>query len=226
MATKSSTPPSFKRSILKKTLIIAAYTVPLLALAGFGGYYFKKYTDLKNNPVTAEQATQAEETRILSEVGKLYDLPKDEKPTIATVKDKEALKKQYPGFFDKAENDDKLLVYQNAKLAILYRPTTKQLIKVGPLQVQSNPVIKVIGSDADRATIEKQLKDANLNVTAGAAAKTVTSGVIIVDLKGQNAELAKNIASVLQGTVASLPAGEDTPENVDILVIIGTPAAQ
>jgi hypothetical protein len=212
---------NLKQSVRKRFLLIAAYGIPLLLLAAFGGYYFKKYNDLKNHPVSAEQATAEEETRTIREVGKLYDLPKDEKPTIATVKDKEALKKQYPGFFDKAENGDKLLVYQNAKLAILYRPTTKQLIKVGPLQVQSNPVVKVIGSETDRANIEKQLKDAKLNVTASGASKGTLSGITVVDVSGQNTDLVKSIASLVKGQVGNLPAGEDKPEGVDILVFVG-----
>lgn len=217
-----------KRSVLKKTGLIAVYALPLIGLAAFGGYYFKKYNELQSNPISAEQATQQEEERTLREVGKLYELPTDEKPTIATVKDKEALKKQYPDFFDKAENGDKLLVYQNAKLAILYRPSFKQLIKVGPLQVQENPVVKVVGTDAERAAIEKQLKDAKLTVQAGSAAKGQIIGVTVVDVSGKNTEFAAQVATAISGKVGSLPEGEDKPEGVDILVFVGpvAPAAE
>lgn len=221
MSKVKNSPVSLKRSVLKKTILLAAFVLPVVALAAFGGYYFKKYNDLKNNPVTAQAAAEAEEKRTIDAVTKLYDLPDDEKAVIASVQDVELLKKQYPGYFDKAEVGDKLLLYEKAALAILYRPKTNQLIRVSPLQVQKQAVIKVVGRAGDREAIEKALTDAKVTFKNGGDPKGTPTGITIIDLKGTNATVAQNLANIVKGQVGQLPAGEDKPTDADILIIIG-----
>ncbi len=58
-------------------------------------------------------------------------LPNGETPTIATVSDPEALKDQV--FFVDAQKGDKVLIYSNAKKAILYRPGDDKIITIAPL---------------------------------------------------------------------------------------------
>jgi hypothetical protein len=191
----------------------------ILALAGAAGYYFKKYDNLKNS--TPDKIQQAQTDEYIKAVGKLYSLPKNEKPDVATVKDKEALKKQYP-FFDQAENGDVVLIYKDAKLAILYRPSTKQLVKVGPVNIESGVSIRVLGKEADRGAIEKKLTDNQLPFSK-AEPKTAVTGITVVDVKGTNAEQAKKLAEIVGGQVGTLPAGEDKPTDVDLLVFVGAP---
>jgi uncharacterized protein YnzC (UPF0291/DUF896 family) len=211
-----------KRSFFSKKLIFTVLNVAVLAgLAAFGAIYFNKYNDIKN--MTPDQIQQAQTDRYISEINELYSLPKDEKPDVATVKDKEALKQQYP-FFDQAENDDVVVIYKEAKLAILYRPAEKKLVKVGPVNVESGVSIRTVGSDAERKTVEQVLTDNKLNFTSGGAAKTTLSGITVVDVKGDKEEQAKNLATVVKGTVGSLPEGEDQPSDVDLLILVG-PAA-
>lgn len=118
-----------------------------MALAGAAGFYFMKYRDLngkyndvqgKYTELTSDPETvQAAEVRkYIEEVGKVYDLPDGEEPSVATVKDKEQLKDQ--PFFAKAENGDITLIYSNAKLALLYRPSTKQLVNVSSVTIQQD----------------------------------------------------------------------------------------
>jgi hypothetical protein len=64
---------------------------------------------------------------LVAEVGKLMALPNEE-PTIATVSDADKLTDQE--FFKKAQDDDKVLIFPKAQKAILYRPSTKQIIEV------------------------------------------------------------------------------------------------
>ncbi len=210
-----------KRTFLSaKTTFRLVNIVVILALAGAAGYYFKKYDDLKNS--TPEKIQQAQTDQYVKEVGKVYSLPKNEKPDVATVKDKEALKKQYP-FFDQAENNDVVLIYKDAKLAILYRPSTHKVIKAGPVNIENGLSIKVLGKEADTAAVQKLLTDNKLTFTK-ADPKTVVSGVIVVDLKGTNGEQAKKLAEIVKGTVGTLPAGEDKPTDADLLVIVGPTA--
>lgn len=207
-----------KRSFLSRKLLFRLVTVVLiLALAGAAGYYYKKYNDLKNS--TPDKIQQAQTDAYIKAVGKLYSLPKNEKPDVATVKDKEALKKQYP-FFDQAENGDVVLIYKDAKLAILYRPSTKQLVKVGPVNIESGVSIRLVAKEADRGAVEKKLTDNKLAFTK-ADPKTAVSGIIVVDVKGTNSDQAKKLAEIVGGQVGTLPAGEDKPTDVDLLIFVG-----
>jgi hypothetical protein len=204
-----------------KTVFRIINVLLILGLAGAAGYYFKKYDNLKNS--TPEKIQQAQTDQYVSEVGKLYALPKNEKPDVATVKDKEALKKQYP-FFDQAENGDVVLIYKDAKLAILYRPSTKKLVKVGPVNIENGLSIRVLGKEADRGAVEKALNDNKLSFTK-ADSKTAVTGIIVVDVKGTNGEQAKKLAEIVGGKVGALPDGEDKPTDADLLVFVGAPVS-
>ncbi len=203
---------------------MAANVLLILGLAVFGGYYFRKYQNLKNNPIPADQAAQEEVDRIISKVSKLYSLPKDEKPSVATVKDKEKLKDQ--PFFDKAENNDVTLIYSNAKLAILYRPSTDKIINVSTVTIQTGASkVKIIGDSAARAAIEKTLKENFANdvaVSGTSDAKGSYIGITVIDLSGQKGDVAKKLAEGLKGKVGTMPEGEEKPQGIDILIIAGS----
>lgn len=113
-----------------KLILLIAGAVVVLGLAGAAGFFFWQYTNLKNNPnAVAQETTQ----RLVGKVGQLYALPGDEQPTIAQVQDKEKLKEQ--AFFSRAENGDYILIYTNAKLALLYREKDNKLMNVGPITI-------------------------------------------------------------------------------------------
>ncbi len=136
------------------TLVVLVVIIGSLAAAGF---FFMLYRDArlqrnnlqsqnnelakqlaayKANPSQAAQSEADKEVdKIIAAVGKVYALPKDEKPSVYTVKDKEASKKQLGTFFDKAENGDSSLIYTKAKIAILYRPSTNQVINVSSITI-------------------------------------------------------------------------------------------
>jgi hypothetical protein len=93
--------------------------------------------ELINDPNGAIERSQNERTvAILEEVGKLYELPEGENPTIATVQDVDKLKDQ--PFFDGAQNGDQLIVFDDSATAILYRPSEKRLVKVGPINIEDS----------------------------------------------------------------------------------------
>jgi hypothetical protein len=85
---------------------------------------------IKNDP----QAVRAEETKkLVEQVSRVMVLPSSETPTVATITDISKIKNQ--PFFAKAENGDKLLIYTNAKRAILFRPSTNKVIDVAPVNI-------------------------------------------------------------------------------------------
>ena len=83
--------------------------------------------------LSAAQQTKA----ILADVGSLIQLPQNEDPSMASIKDAAAAKQGQP-FLVNAENGDVLIVYQKAAEAILYRPSTKKLVNVGPVNAANN----------------------------------------------------------------------------------------
>lgn len=118
--------------------ISAALVVLFLVL------FLKAQSSLKNAQKELKSAQQdpAAQAKLISDdlvskVGKLMILPKDEDPTIATVSDLSKLQGQ--PFFEKAEVGDKVLIYQKAKTAILYRPSTNLIIALAPLNSSSEP---------------------------------------------------------------------------------------
>lgn len=100
----------------------------VLVFAIVAAFFFKQYQEVKNNPDAAAKATSK---RILEKVAKIYVLPGSEEPTVAKIEDKSKLENQ--PFFGGAENGDYLLVYPEAKLALLYREKDNKLVNVGPV---------------------------------------------------------------------------------------------
>jgi hypothetical protein len=71
---------------------------------------------------------QIEATIFSEKVGKLMSLPTDEQPIIESITDLTPLKDK--SFFIKAEVGDKVLIYKNAAMAILYRPSKNMIINI------------------------------------------------------------------------------------------------
>lgn len=69
---------------------------------------------------------------VKSKVAKHFVLPADEEPALATITDKNKINTP---FLKKAENGDKMLIYQEAKRIILYRPSLDRIIDVGPVSI-------------------------------------------------------------------------------------------
>ncbi len=73
--------------------------------------------------------------QVVIDVSKVMILPENETPTLATVTDLTPLKDQ--PFFSKAMLGDLVLIYTNSKKAILWRPSTKQIVEVSSLNITS-----------------------------------------------------------------------------------------
>ena len=107
----------------------------ILIVAGLG-YHFYHQAGVAKNP---QAAAQAEEKQLVAAIGKLMVLP-DEEPIIATVADPSKLQDQ--PFFSKAKKGDKVLIYNNARKAILYDPVAGRIIDVAPLSAGTSPAPK------------------------------------------------------------------------------------
>lgn len=124
LRTKSAGQPSVPLS----TLIVS-----ILALGGvFGMYWYFRAV-----PTTQTEREQSKNQQLVEKVGAHVLVPTSESPTIATVSDPTPLQGQ--PFFDHAERGDKVLVYPNAKRAVLYRPSIDKVVEIMPfVPPQSN----------------------------------------------------------------------------------------
>ena len=113
----------------KGVLILLSILVVVILAAGF---FFTKYQEALNKSQmiadTSGVNLDSQIKSLIEKVGKSVDLPKDETPAVATVSDIEKVKNQ--PFFAKAKNGDKVLIYNKARKAILYRPSTGKIIEV------------------------------------------------------------------------------------------------
>lgn len=213
----------------------------IIAIALIPSYYF--YTrwehsqKLLKNP---DLAVQEEKRDILEKVGKLVDVPTNENPTIATISDKDKLQNQIKNqpFFSKAENGDKVLVFPQAKKAILYRPTINKVLDMVAisLSTESATIPGIVAGTKITTAIyngtqtprlanaaETKLKtqyDFLSIVKKDNAAKGEYPKTLVIDLNGKYQELADTLAQQISATVVPLPAGETKPD-ADLLVIVG-----
>ncbi len=110
--------------------LVALLIIITLGSIGLAFYFYMQNVKFTRDP---QKVAQEETDQLVSRVGELIVLPEGEIPTIATVTDPEKLKDQ--PFFSKAKNGDKVLIYTNAKKAILYDPTQNKIIEVAPLNI-------------------------------------------------------------------------------------------
>lgn len=101
--------------------------------AAVAAYFYNQLNALRANP---QASAQKEAEQLVASVSRLIVLPEGEVPTIATVQDPELLKEQ--PFFANAKKGDKVLIYTNAKKAILYDPVSNKIVEVAPVNI-GNP---------------------------------------------------------------------------------------
>jgi hypothetical protein len=120
-----------------KIKIVMTILALLLIAAGAGGtyYYYTKYQAAQSSLENPELLAKTEVKTLTDKLGKLIALPSDEEPNVATVLDQEKLKDQ--PFFVNAKNGDKIVIYSQKKVAILYRESENIIIEVAPLTMES-----------------------------------------------------------------------------------------
>lgn len=119
-----------------KYKIIAGVAVLVLLAAAPSIYYFRQYQKAQLKLTNPSEAAKQDAVDTIAAVGKLMLLPPDETPTVMQVTDVSKLKDQ--PFFTNAQNGDKVLIYTQAKKAILYRSQTNKIIDVAPINI-GNP---------------------------------------------------------------------------------------
>jgi hypothetical protein len=244
-ATISQTPLRKKRSFILFGIVLIG-----LFLLGVLGYLLTQNQVLQG---VLGKADKDEVDVLVEEIGSIIALPTGEVPTIATVSDKTKLSDQ--AFFRKAENGDKVLIYANAKRAILYRPSMKKIIDVTTIDLgnSESAVARVQGADTTatpsatptnapiRVVIYNGTKVAGLAARAQSSLHSLDSQIqvagktnssldyeesLVIDLKGSNKAKVEELAKEFKGSVGVLPEGESVPSSADILLILGSSYAE
>lgn len=219
-------------NILQK--LIPLFIILALVGLGAGGYFYWQYQQIKSQEILSQdpqKAADLEKKKLIAEIGKLIELPLGEEPTVATVTDIEKLKDQ--PFFQKSKNGDKVLIYTNSKKAILFDPISHKVIDVAPINIGSDSAkkteIKIALKNGTtksgltskiEAEIKKDLPQANI-VSKDNAQSSDYEKTLVVVINDSVKEQANEFAKLFKATVSSLPAGENKPDNVDLLIILG-----
>jgi hypothetical protein len=119
------------RKLKKSRLFLVVVVLIVAAVPTF--YFYNKSRDAERRLKDPNTANQEVIDEVVKKVSKHMLLPTGEQPTLASVSDVSKVKGQ--PFFANAENGDKVLVYTQARKAILYRPTKDIIIEVAPLNV-------------------------------------------------------------------------------------------
>lgn len=119
------------KTFLKKYIVVIL--ILLVVVLGAVAFYFYRQSTLGG---VGTKESVAEVKSLVKKVGKLTVLPEGETPTIATVSDPEALRDQ--AFFVDSKVGDKVLIYSNAKKAILFDPSANKIVNIAPLNTQNN----------------------------------------------------------------------------------------
>lgn len=112
--------------------------VLVILLAAGCAFLFMQYRSAQQKIDSSKSGQSAQTKDVINSVSKIAIVPTDETPTVATVTNVDKLKDQ--AFFADAKNGDKILLYRNQKKAIIYRPSTNQIVNI-------NTVSSVQGAD-------------------------------------------------------------------------------
>lgn len=154
----------------KKRVMITSVALLILVIVG-GAFSFYEYA-LSQDPAVIYAKKLKSMTQVVSQQ---VTLPKDEQPVVATVSDISKLPKE--AFFKNAQDGDKILMYKKDKKAILYRPSTGQVVTVAVLDFQN-----IKPTPAQRSEVAGASTSANLTSTpASSAAQYVPQGKILVE---------------------------------------------
>lgn len=216
-----------------------------LGLAAMGGYFWWQYKKVSQNSKAVSIAPSSDEVEMLAAKIKVFmELPQ-EKPILGTFANQEKLTDQ--SLFSNSQEGDKVLIYIQSQKAILYRPSSNQVIEsifLLPGRAADNKAETgetSVGVDGNTKKIETKIKVDVLNGTeikglaketadklseienvelakVSNAQKSTYTKILVVDLSGKNEIAAKIIAEKVGGEIGSLPEGENKG-TADILVI-------
>ena len=116
-----------RSSSRSRTPLIVAGVVLAVVLIGFLSFQYMNTRNELKKARDPKAAAKIEAEELADKIGKVAELPTNERPTVSTVADKDKLQSQL--FFKRVQNGDKVLIYTKAERVVLYRPSTGKIIE-------------------------------------------------------------------------------------------------
>lgn len=117
----------FSQNPLRDRPLAVRFLLGAMLLIFLGSLYTAYYFYTKAQPAQTDESAE----EVIEAVGKLMVLPEGELPTVATVSNPEKVREQ--PFFANAEEGNKVLIYVQARKAILYDPKKNRIVEVASL---------------------------------------------------------------------------------------------
>lgn len=132
---RSSTSQSGRRRPNVGSIVFVILFILVVISVGLAVYFYRELSTYKEDP---QKIIQEEVQAVVARVEQLMILPEGETPTLATVSDLTELKNQ--PFFAHAKIGDKVLLYANARKAILFDPVANKIVEVAPINIGNDNV--------------------------------------------------------------------------------------
>jgi hypothetical protein len=136
--------PKTKKSFLKKNYLKLIVLFLLLVL--IGGYFGYRYW---TSPKAIAARIEKQNMKMISDISKFMRLPQGDKPIFYEITDPVSISKTQP-FFSGSEKGDRLIIFPTSSKALIYNPTKKMIINVGPIQFdQSQQTSSNVGTKVE-----------------------------------------------------------------------------
>lgn len=134
------------QGLSRQQIIFIVVIILMLGIMMFLAYDRNKLKNevAKSSSTSTSSVNEAQELK--QAISQYIELSDEETPTVATVVDVNKVKNQT--FFKNAQNGDKVLLFAKSGKAILYRPSTKKVIEVAPINV-GNSQAQTPGTSTD-----------------------------------------------------------------------------
>lgn len=115
---------------MKKSILIVVFFLFAITTVASLGVAMYSYSQMQSVKKSDNEGNPDSDAHMIQTISTVLELP-DEKPTVINVTDKDKLQDQE--FFKKAQNGDKVVIYESARRIYLYRPSIRKIIDVAPL---------------------------------------------------------------------------------------------
>ena len=128
--------PLLNRQRIIGGLVAAGFAIVVVLLVGSMQDRSKLQNQVSRLSGSSAVSGAQQVGELTKQIGASFQLPAGETPTLATVSDASKVRSQ--AFFKDSQNGDKVLLYSKAGEAILYRPSTKKIISVAPVNLNGS----------------------------------------------------------------------------------------
>lgn len=117
--------------------LLSVILIVIVVVLGFLYYKKTKEVDLANNPEAQAEFVKDQSESAIADLKEHVVIMEGEEPILlGIVSDATALKQQQ-AFYSMVENGDQIFIFQKSSRALVWRPSSKQVVNFGLLEVQT-----------------------------------------------------------------------------------------